>query len=98
MPIKSSEYYRLEKVIDIVGKTVVLGVYEFHAVTGGRFYYVSRHEEYGGREHFHYPSRDCSKDSGNRLYKVLKEKEGYKFAGKYDMDITGKSYPHGTLK
>lgn len=84
--LKSSDFVRLEKKCgDIVF------VYEFHTVShdGGKWfvYHVDSFEEWEGHSRLH-KNKKCTRESGNRLYTELKAK-GYKYAGKYEMDIFG---------
>ena len=84
---KSSEFYRLEKSIG----DGYLAVAEFHTVVNGNIYYVEHEENESGRttwigkEH-RIPGNN--KEVGNKIYLKYK-KDGYKFAGRYEMDIMG---------
>lgn len=90
MARKSSTFFRLEKNIGNGYKSV----YEFHTVVNGNMYYC-QHEEMPdgstgwieGKEH-----RVRTKEAGNKVYLRLRN-NGYKFAGKYEMDIMGHKTP-----
>jgi hypothetical protein len=81
---KSSIFYRLEKSI---GDGYV-SVFEFHTVINGNMY-ITEHEEFdNGQLGWIGPNKMTNKDSGNKKYLRLKA-QGYKFVGKYEMDIYG---------
>ena len=86
MARKSSTFFRLEKTIGDGYKSV----YEFHTVVNGNMYYC-QHEEYpdgstGWIDGVTHTVR--TREAGNKEYRRLLS-IGYKFAGKYEMDILG---------
>lgn len=81
---RSSTFYRLEKSI---GDGYV-SVFEFHTVVNGNMY-IAEHEELpDGQLGWIGSKKMTNKDSGNKKYLQLKA-QGYKFAGRYEMDICG---------
>jgi len=81
---RSSIFYRLEK--SIGGGCV--SVFEFHTVVNGNMY-IAEHEEFDNGQLGWIGSKEMTnKDSGNKKYLQLKA-QGYKFAGRYEMDICG---------
>lgn len=88
MARRSSTFFRLEKNIGDGYKSI----YEFHTVVNGNMY-IREHEEKNGEERWLGTSKPIySKEAGNNMYKRLL-KSGYKFAGKYEMDILGYKMP-----
>lgn len=87
MAAKSSDFYRLEKKIN----NLYTMVYEFHSVVNGKTY-IAQFEERDGRPCWIGKTIDCTREYGNNFYKALKA-DGYRFAGKFVMDILG----HKTL-
>lgn len=86
MAAKSSDFYRLEKVIK-TNYGSYIDVYEFHKVVNGTMY-VQRHEEGKGYDGYHYKLHTCTAAQGNKKYSELKA-QGYEFAGQWEMDILG---------
>ena len=85
---RSSTFYRLEKNI---GNGYV-SVYEFHTVVNGNKY-IAKHEEFdGGRRGWIGRNQPVTKEYGNKKYKDLLA-IGYRFTGKYEMDIFGHKEP-----
>ena len=84
---KSSDFVRLVKDLG----DGYLSVYEFHSVVNGTFYIAEHEEERDGSYKWIGKSEVVEKDKGNRFYLQLKA-EGWKYGGKYEMDICG--YKH----
>lgn len=84
MARKSSEFYRLEKNLGDGFKSV----YEFHKVIANGNCYIAHYEERNGNKGWQGKDLHCTKDSGNKYYKELKN-NGFVFAGVYEMDTLG---------
>lgn len=87
MARKSSTFFKLEREF---GDGDGFSVYEFHTVVNGNTY-IAHNEEDKNRKWRCNCGKNipCSKKWGNEEYERLKS-IGYKFAGKWEMDICGR--------
>lgn len=81
---KSSTCFKLEKNL----RSGITSIVEFHTVVNGNTYVVKKEYLNGTYRNRTREMYKNNKEGGNKFYKKCLS-EGYKFIGKYEMDVCG---------